>query len=324
MKLERVRLLFLIAFAALDVFATAWGETAIEPGETRDLVGGMDAASLEALRGTIIDVRTRGGGSFRGALFSVGGDRIELVGPEGVISAIDREAILAVEPIDPASDTAEYFQNSASNRLVLMPTGFGMEKGELHVASQEIVAVTASYGVSEHFSLWLGTSIPGALVSLRWSSMLGPRSALSLGTFLGLGWLDTIGIALPYAIASVGHQNRNLSLGGGVPFAWDADGGFRPIAAVLAIGGKVIVSSTASIVTENWIIAASDGWVWDRLELYLFPSAVFRIAGNRLSWDIGAILPLGYRERDGAYILSGITEGATFPIPILSVTYRVD
>ncbi|MEI6873794.1 MAG: hypothetical protein WCL50_01555 [Spirochaetota bacterium] len=297
------------------------------PAQAPSIIG---ADSLDSLLGKVVEVRTSGGGDFRGTLFNLLEDRVEILGAEGVITEISRAAILSVEAIDLTRDRALYFQDSASNRLVVMPTGFGMEKGEFHVAAQEIIIITTSYGLSENFSLWGGISIPGALVNLRWSTGLGEGRALSLGSFLGVSWLQAAGIALPYAIASFGHPNSNLTLGLGLPFAWEPEGGARPVGVVGAIGGKAIVSATTSIVTENWVIAMSDGWTWSRLDVLVLPTAVFRIASERLSWDIGAIAPISVfqgrvelGETEGIHV-GGLGGGTIIPLPILSITYRVN
>ncbi len=74
----------------------------------------------------------------------------------------------------------------------------------------------------------------------------------------------------------------------------------------------------------------------------LFPAIVFRIAGQQLSWDIGVVLPLFINDsefaiveggpeegdrtyyRNTGYWLGGLAEEIVIPIPILSVTYRID
>jgi hypothetical protein len=280
-------------------------------------------ASFDELLGKIVAVKTSGGGNFRGTLFSAMGDRIELASPEGVLTAISRRTILSIEVVDSTRDQAQYFQDSAANRLIVMPTGFGMEKGELHVAAQEIVVITASYGISAHFSTWAGVSIPGAVLNLRWSTELGEPAALSLGSLAGFTWFESAGIVLPYALASFGHENRNFTIGAGVPAAWSPGGGFRPAGLVGTLAGKIIISPTTSIVTENWIVAYCDGWAWSQTVGYIFPAAVFRIAGDRFSWDIGAIVPLAVAQRGGPF-LQGMMGGTVIPIPILSVTYRIN
>ncbi len=308
------------------LFAASLAGMAVQAQENNAILSSpdLDDSLLSGLIGRIVIARTSGGGEFRGSLFAVLPDRIELLDGEGRIIAVARALLASIETIDTSRDPAEYFQDSAANRLVIMPTGFGMETGEFHVAAQEIVIITASYGISPRFSVWGGVSIPGAVVNLRYSTPFGQKSALSLGTFAGLVWFDWPGAVLPYAIVSFGHPNRNLTLGTGVPFVWTQDRAIRPVGILGAIGVKIIVSASASVVTENWIMAYSDGWTWNSLDMYLFPSAVFRIAGARLSWDIGALVPLWLGYRDGSLMLEGMFGGTVIPIPILSITYRID
>ena len=71
--------------------------------------------------------------------------------------------------IDEESRALTYYQDAAANKLLVIPRGFGMEPGEFHISDQEIVIVNASYGVSEHLSLWGALTIPGMLVNVRGS-----------------------------------------------------------------------------------------------------------------------------------------------------------
>jgi hypothetical protein len=58
--------------------------------------------------------------------------------------------------------------------------------------------------------------------------------------------------------------------------------------ALFALGRKAIVSRTAAVVVEAWFFLDSDGGRWKDVSRAAGPAAVFRIAGGRLSWDIGA------------------------------------
>lgn len=274
-----------------------------------------------ALAGRMVIVKTSGGGSFRGLLLGSSAERLELVDGEGRIIAIARASVLSCEEIDLSRDQAEYFQDSAANRLIVMPTGFAMDKGELHVASQEIAVITMSYGLSNRLSLWAGVSIPGAVVNLRWAFEPADRLAISVGGLAGMIWTDTGLLGLPYVLASFGHENRNISIGAGLPITWTPSEGMQTRAAVGTIAGKIIVSPTSSVVTENWIVfheGESDGW-WAATCL---PAAVFRIAGERLSWDIGLVLPVTV-DPGAENPVSGLADGTLIPIPLLSVTYRL-
>jgi hypothetical protein len=272
-------------------------------------------------------VRTTGGGEFQGTLLRAGTDRLELVGAEGLIELIHREAIVSIEPIvlrrRDQDERDLYFRDAASNRLIVMPSAFGMDPGEFHITAQEIVIVTMSYGFSRNLSVWGGISIPGALGNIRYSIALGEDAALSLGSFAGMTWMEPIGLALPYSIVSFGSPDRNFTAGLALPFIISSNDPFLVAGILAALGGKAIVSRTASIVTETWIFYSSDNGRWSRFDVAAFPAVAFRIAGGRFSWDIGAVLPLSlYQAKDG-FRIGGSIGGTLIPIPLLSLTYRL-
>jgi hypothetical protein len=129
------------------------------------------------------------------------------------------------------------------------------------------------------------------------------------------------GLFIPYFLASFGSENRNLTVGAGgaVSFANPAPSAFLDYAAlVVVLGGKLPLSSTTAIITENWVVFPDfQTTAPDPTIVMAFPTAVFRIAGNRLSWDIGATFPFEARS-------SGVRATLGFPMPILTVTYRIN
>ncbi len=290
----------------------------------------MDTTLESAASGERLRVRTESGTTFQGTLFRLEADRVELVDADGRIVLILRERIIAVERIVDSGDDRDLFQDSASNRLVVMPTAFPMEAGEFHVTSQEIVAVTGSYGINNWLSVWGGVSIPGGLFSLRASTMIGERAGISGGSFVGLNWFDlSLGpLVLPYALASFGTADNNVSIGSGF-LALFSDGGNIP-GAVFAVAGKRVLTSGTALVTENWIIWGERSTFnaetmqsedfWSLVPLVIAPSLAFRIANDRLSWDIGAVVPFVINFGGGEYSLND----PIVPIPILSITYRIN
>ncbi|MBI9104621.1 MAG: hypothetical protein JEY99_19550 [Spirochaetales bacterium] len=106
-------------------------------------------------------------------------------------------------------------------------------------------------------------------------------------------------------------------------------------AAILVLGRKWVLSDTTAIVTENWIIWGkiseySNDYetsfkAWDFIPLAAVPGIAFRIAGEKFSWDIGAVLPLWVEKMSGQYYVEGLGGRNTFvPIPLISLTYRID
>jgi hypothetical protein len=277
---------------------------------------------LEALLGQVVRVETSGGGSFLGTLLTVGPDRLELVEPDGEIVQIAFKSVKRALTIPPGKGLRAFYQDSAANRLIVAPTGFPMDPGELHVTDQEAVVITGSYGLSRFVSLWGGISPAGALLSARAIASLN-RLAFSAGSFIGLEWVGAMGgpvsgLLLPYALASWGEPDNNLSIGGALAFGFGSEQGFRSVGAVVEVGGKMVLTATTALVTENWLIWSVADGKWDPVPLAAIVGLVFRIAGSRFSWDIGALLPL--QVRGG---LAGYFDGAFIPVPWVSLTYRI-
>ena len=174
-----------------------------------------DFSTLDRGIGKPVRIKTLQGGNFQGILKAVGEDRIEIIADGGLILQIDRESIEEYSVIDEEVTKETFFQDSASNRLIVMPTGFPMETGEFHVADQEIIAVTVSYGLNEHASFWAGVTIPGFVLSGRFMFAPTDRFAFSVGSFAGLLWMEIppLGAILPYVVASWGAPNNNFTLG---------------------------------------------------------------------------------------------------------------
>lgn len=278
-------------------------------------------ADTDEYLGLAISVRTDGGASYQGILIGIEPDRIELLLSSGQIILVFRPEITEFRLIDQSQGDRSYFEDSASNRLIVMPTGFPMDQGEFHIAVQEIIAVTGSYGITDWASAWAGVSIPGAVFSLRASVTIGDSLGVSAGSFVGASWFDlSIGpMVLPYALVSYGEDDNNVTVGGGAMMMFDA--GFHLPGAVLAIGGKRTLTATTAIVSENWIIWGDlGGNRWSAVPWLIAPALAFRIAGDRLSWDVGAVVPLFIiDEMDGTFHL----QDPVFPIPTLTLTYRI-
>lgn len=280
----------------------------------------------EPLIGRPVRVQTLGGGSFQGVLLTVAADRLELVRSDGTILALSRGEVKGLQEIPVGKGVRAFFQDSASNRLIFAPTGFAMEPGELHVTDTELIVVTASYGLNEWLSFWAGICPLGAVASARAILPLGSSVAVSAGSFIGMEWLldltgqPVTGLLMPYLLASWGEPENNLTLGGAWALTMDAANGVQSYGLVAVVGGKIVLTATTALVSENWVIwgerAPAAGW--DAVPLAGLFAVAFRIAGDRLSWDIGAIAPLGF---DGG--VTGIGGGEFVPLPWLSVTYRI-
>lgn len=287
----------------------------------------------EGLKGRRVAVRTEGKGVFRGELLTVAEDRLELVSPDGSIVSVSRRAVTEVVPVE-EKGVGRDFQDSAANRFVVMPTAFPMEKGEFHIASHQLAFFNAAYGVSSAVSVWAGVTVLGGLLNGRVSLRPAERLGFSAGIFAGGTWFSPFtALLLPYGVMSVGAENRNMSVGLGWPLGYfrqtvetpeGIESGpwvFRTLGAVAVLAGKVPLSSTTAFVSENWFAVPYDGRTWDT-GLAVIPMQVLRVAGPRWSWDVGLALPVRVSSDEGLRWLFGGT--ALIPVPVLSVTYRID
>jgi hypothetical protein len=301
----------------LAASAVAWGETPIT--EIR--------ATLDSSIGEVVRVRTAGRGEFQGRLVAVSDERIEMENGEGQILTVSTPQITEVTVIDQKKSPDTYFQDAAKNTLVLMPIGFGMEPGEFHVTDQELVVVSMSYGVSRHFSVWGALSIPGLLLNARFSGNLGDRIGISAGSFAGIVFLKLgAAVALPYVVASFGSPQQNFSIGVGAPFYTSSVISYDQmfIGGAVALGGKVVLSRTAALVTENWVVLGTGDATggWSAVTGVFVPSLSFRIAGSRFSWDLGVTMPFMLADRGAGYRLYWVF-AQPIPLPLLGLTYRI-
>lgn len=289
--------------------------------------GDQAASPLEAqqLIGRAVRVETEGGGVFQGTLLAVSPDRLELVESDGRIVAVSRARVTGLQEIPTDRGVRAFYQDSASNRLIFAPTGFAMEPGEVHITDTELLFVTASYGLNDYVSFWGGICPLGALASARGILPIGDSFALSAGAFVGLEWLAILGepvagLLLPYLLASWGEPENNLTVGTAWAMVVDGAEGFQSYGLVAMVGGKIVLTATTALVSENWLIwgERTEGAGWDAVPLSGLFGLAFRIAGGRLSWDIGAVMPLGF---DGG--VTGLFGGEFVPLPWLSLTYRI-
>ncbi|MCK4543545.1 MAG: hypothetical protein KAU17_15045 [Spirochaetales bacterium] len=287
---------------------------------------------LADLTGKSVRIETYGGGSFQGTLFSIGEDRVEIIDSAGQILQISSETIKMYREIPAGKSNRNFYQDSASNRLIVTPTGFPMEPGELHITDQEIIVVTSSYGLNKNVSFWGGISPMGLVISARFVAMFTESLGFSVGSFAGVEWIGEFeesesspivsGLLMPYTLLSWGEPNNNITTGGAVVFRFNRINGFETIGAIAMLGGKVVLTATTALVTENWIVWGKRNGTWDAVPLFIVPGLVFRIAGSRFSWDIGGVLPL-LIERDPNFIIHGIGEDLYIPLPLISMTYRI-
>lgn len=289
-------------------------------------VEAIDLEYIEEYRGEMVRIITENGSRFQGVLFNVSENRVELVDVDYQIVAILRDAIVEIILITNTGRATSFYEDPIASRLLIMPTAFPMEKGEFHIADQELAILTLKYGITDHWSLWGGISIPGGVVSLRYADEVADKFAFCVGSFVGFSWMGFSGLAIPYTIFSFGDKDNNFNIGLGGVFEFTFED-FSLNSLVLAISAKWPISETTAMITENWIMW---GWdinsaelSWQAFPSMIFPSLAFRISGKNSSWDLGAIVPLILGINDDGFYFQGFL-GYLIPIPFVSFSYRIN
>ena len=168
--MRRIRKIIISTIFIFFSVILLWAED-LESTDISDLINFADQP---------VKITTVQRGDFQGILKDVNEKWVEIVGKDGQLLFIDLDSVESYIVYSEELEKETFFQDSASNRLVVMPTGFPMETGEFHVADQEIAAVTMSYGLNEHVSFWSGISIPGFVLNARLIASLVPTVAVSL------------------------------------------------------------------------------------------------------------------------------------------------
>ncbi len=271
-------------------------------------------------------VETSNGGTFRGELLEAGDDRVQVVNADGIILQIPRDRIRSIHEIQQSANGSPALEDAASDRLITVPTAFPMEQGRLQMSNIEIVGVTASYGLTRNFSLWGGATFTGTALNARFAFDLAHGSAgISVGSFVGVNWFGSLtDLIIPYSSFSIGSASRNVTVGVGGIFALSTD---LPMyldftSFVFVLGGKLPLSSGLALVTENWLLLPYDTFLnaFDE-DPTLLPALVLRFTGSRLSWDIGLAVPFTV-DPSGFLGAFGLFN-AVYPIPLASITYRI-
>jgi hypothetical protein len=174
-----------------------------------------------------------------------------------------------VKPGTAAQGTGSAFQvpdsllsNEHDSRYYFAPSAFNLKKGELYYNAVYFVLHDIQYGISDHFSMGIGTSIIGLPIYLtpKLSIPLGKKNALALGDMpmFGTWGTDFMG-NLAYGVFTHGNVNGNITLGAGH----------------LYINNNEITNRTSSLVTNISALGRLTPYIFFLTENYLM-SATFK------------------------------------------------
>ena len=201
--------------------------------------------------------------------------------------------LLSYPLISQSRDSVALAPNAKANGLFLVPSGFGLEKGEMYYQNLSVFFNQVQYGVSEQFSIGLTFelfSLLAALDSSRYQPgfALSPKVSIPLieeEVQLGLGAMfveipdsdEFLDLGFVLGTVTFGTEDRHVSAGLGFGLV-EGDFSVQPI---YLGSGQYRFSRRWHFMSENtWVPAA-------KLGLFNFG---LRYRGRQVHWDLGLII----------------------------------
>jgi hypothetical protein len=240
-------------------------------------------------------------GAFSGVLTSMSLTTVELTTPDGTKVSVPRRSIARVVPADGNAPAASriganrptnYYDIGNGNRLFFGPTARGLRKNEGVFHDVNVFLLGANYGLTNNFSLGGYVSLIPFIPLNEQLLVLTPKLSFPVreNLHLGAGVLymrvpfnsgnESVGVGLGYGVLTAGSADNNFTVGLGYGFVGDQVGSTP----VIQLGGQTRVSRRVSLISENYIVAHSEG-------------LLAGLQGVRISWprvSLGAAALLYY------------------------------
>jgi hypothetical protein len=108
--------------------------------------------------------------------------------------------------------------NHHSSRYFFTPTAYNLEKGELYYNTMYLAVHDVQYGINDHFSIGMGTTVAGYPFYLTPKATIyrGKRTALAVGDLFMVGtWGNSFIGNIAYCSFTIGDTYKNISFGAG-------------------------------------------------------------------------------------------------------------
>ena len=226
------------------------------------------------LLGRTYEVETQQGTTFTGRLVSMSLTTLEFNAAELGSIRLDRTQIRRAD-LQRVTETGVkpgYYDIGNGNRLFFAPTGRGLRKGEATLQDVSVYLLGVNYGITDNFSLGGYVSlVPGVALSDQ-LLVLTPKFSFPISekVHVGAGLLyvraptfnrnsssNSVGAGIGYGAMTYGSADDNVTFGLGYGFV-QGDIGSTPI---IQVGGQKRVSRKISLISENYIVANSRGWL---------------------------------------------------------------
>jgi hypothetical protein len=163
-------------------------------------------------------------------------------------------------PETEGEQTKLYSGNEHDTRYFFAPSAFNLKQGELYYNTVYFFLHDLQYGVSNHVSMGIGTTVIGLPMYLtpKVSIPLGQKSAIAIGDLFLVGTWGTNGLGnLLYSVFSYGGNNGNISLGAGHLYTNDNDLTSKTSSAVFNLSAMGRTTPYIFFLTENYVMTVN-------------------------------------------------------------------
>ncbi|MFH0756256.1 MAG: hypothetical protein V2B15_03105 [Bacteroidota bacterium] len=151
-------------------------------------------------------------------------------------------------------------KNEHNTRYFFAPSAYNLKKGELYYNTVYFLLHDVQYGVSDHFSMGIGTTVIGLPIYLtpKVSFPIGKKSALAVGDMLLLGTWGTNAIGnLAYLNYSYGGPDGNVSIGGGYLYTNESNITSETHSPVFNFSTMARMSPYLFFLMENYVLSVN-------------------------------------------------------------------
>lgn len=245
--------------------------------------GATVASSADPVLGRTYQVRLRNGTEFRGVLTALSLDNLEFDTQDLGHLVVARTNLTQLRSLDGPARLGlrpGYYDIGNGNRLFFGPTARNLRKGEGVAQNVWLYLAGVNYGITDNISIGGYVSLVPGLALSDQILVLTPKVSLPLRENLHVaagvlyirvpsfdGNSASTGTGLLYGALTSGSADNNVTVGLGYGFT----GSNLESTPAILIGGQRRVSRKVSLITENYLIANSDG-------------GAFGLYGLKLNW----------------------------------------
>jgi hypothetical protein len=238
------------------------------------------AAALE-----LSELVLRDGSQLFGTVESQAEDEIVFRVHSGSILKVPKSDVISLQKVTGRVRNGEFYRSDTHRtRLFFAPTARSLRRGETSLGMFQVSIPFVQVGITNRISLGGGTPLFFGFDESHRPYWLTPKIQVfddgkrqaAVGV-LHLANVDGCSAGIAYGVGTFGSDDDALTVGAGLAYSGDSRGG------VLMIGGERRVRPNLKLVSENYVFRGGNGLV----------SGGVRFIGERLSADVGLVMPLG-------------------------------